>query len=146
MKLRPLEQFICDECGELIEKIEDGWLEWIDDRKKPIHAFRIVHASGASPRKNSGKNCYYPESSNISDMHLDVFSQINGLAVLLSFFERNLGTPKELAEIIRRLHIPHYEQARRYLKKAISDGFIDNIDCSQDDLKRVIEEYGNDRT
>lgn len=146
MKLKPLEYFICDECGELIEKLQDGWLEWIDDCKNPIHGFRIVHVSGASPRRNSGKNCYYPESSNISDMHLDFFSQIDGLAVLLSFFERNLGTPKELAEIIRRLHIPHYEQARRYLKRAISNGFIDNIDCSQDDLKRVIEKYGNDRT
>ena len=38
MRLRPLEQFICDECGELIEKLEDGWLEWIDDCKNPIHS------------------------------------------------------------------------------------------------------------
>jgi hypothetical protein len=146
MKLRPLEQFICDECGELIEKPEDGWLEWIDDCKNPIHGFRIVHADGASPRRNSGKNCYYPESSDISDMHLASFSKIDGLAILLSFFERNLGTPKQLAEIIRRLHIPHYEEARRYLERATSDCFIDNIDSSQTDLKRVIEEYGNDRT
>ena len=146
MKLRPLEQFICDECGELIEKLEDGWLEWIDDYKNPIHGFRIVHASGTSPRRKSGKNCYYPESIGLCDGHLSHFSTIDGLAILLSFFEKNLGTPKELAEIIRRLHIPHYEEARRYLERASSDGFIDNIDSSQADLKRVIEEYGNDRT
>jgi len=79
-------------------------------------------------------------------MHLEFFQKTDGLAVLLSFFERNLGTPKELAEVIRRLHIPHYEEARRYLERAIKDGFIDSIGSSQADLKRVIQEYGNDRT
>jgi len=77
---------------------------------------------------------------------LSHFSTIDGLAYLLSFFERNIDTPKGLVEIIKRLHIPHYEEARRYLERASSNGFIDNMDSSQFDLKRIIEEYGNDRT
>ena len=33
MKLKPLQQFICDECQGVIEKVDDGWLEWFDDYK-----------------------------------------------------------------------------------------------------------------
>jgi hypothetical protein len=143
MKLKPLEQFICDECGELINKIEDGWFEWIDNAGNPIHGFRIVHANGRSPRFKNGGNCYYPESFNISDLHLDSLTRIDGPALLLSFFDRKLDDPKELAEIIRRLHIPHYEEARRYLKRALNEGLIDSKENTQVDLKRVIAEYGS---
>jgi len=144
MKLKPLQQFICDECGDVIEKVDDGWLEWFDDTKNPIHGFRIVHVSGASPRFKKGGNCYYPESSALSDNHLEHFTGIDGLAWLLSLFDRNLGDPRELAEIIRRIHILYYEEARQYLERAYNHGFIDSKDYSQYDLKRVIQEYGND--
>ncbi len=144
MKLKPLQQFICDECRGAIENVDDGWLEWFDDYKNPTYGFRIVHVSGASPRFKKGGNCYYPESSALSDLHLDVFTGSDGLALLLTFFERNLSDPKELVEIIRRLHVPHYEEARHYLERAHRAGFLDSKDYSQEDLKRVIKEYGND--
>ena len=67
MKLKPLHQFICDECENLIEKIEDGWLEWLNPPDKPVHGFRIVHVAGASPRFNQGGNCYYPDSYRAVD-------------------------------------------------------------------------------
>jgi hypothetical protein len=145
MKLKPLHQFICDECGQLIEKVEDGWLEWLKPPEKPVHGFRIVHVAGASPRFHQGGNCYYPESYRASDNHLNYFAGPDGLALLLSFTEWYLGDPKELAEIIRRTHVPHYEEARQYLDKAYGDGFISSSrDYSQEDLKKVIEEYGKD--
>jgi hypothetical protein len=144
MKLKPLTQFFCDECGGLIEKVEDGWLEWYDDYQNPIHGFRIVHASGASPRWRKGGNCYYPESGDISDDHLVHFTKDDGLARLLSFFKRNLSDPSELSEIINRIHIPHFEEARVYLARAIKDGVVDSFDNSQSDLLKVIEVYGND--
>ena len=144
MKLKPLHQFICDECEKLIEKVEDGWLEWLNPPDKPVYGFRIVHVAGASPRFSQGGNCYYSESSEVSDNHLYYFAGADGLALLLSFFEMNLADPKELAEIARRIHVPHYEEARPYLEKALNDGIISSRDYSQEDLKRVIEEYGKD--
>jgi hypothetical protein len=27
--LKPLEQFICDKCSNVIEKPEEGWIEWL---------------------------------------------------------------------------------------------------------------------
>jgi len=144
MKIKPLTQFICDECGELIEKVEDGWLEWFNGFENPNHGFRIVHIDGASPRRKTGGNCYYPESGKVSDSLLNYFTQIDGLYRLLSFFKRNLVYPNEMAEIIRRIHIPYYEEARIYMDKAIRDGFYEGVEDNHYELKSIIEEYGND--
>jgi hypothetical protein len=145
MKLKPLQQFICDECGDLIKKVDDGWLEWIDDSKTPIHGFRIVHIQGASPRSKSGGDCYYPRSFSASDMHLKYFTGPDGLSLLLSFFlKENLANPKELVDIIRRLHVPYYEEARPFLEKALDDGFISSPEYIQKELKSVIKEYRED--
>lgn len=147
MKLKPLEQFICDSCRKKIEKIEDGWLEWQheprgpDKQEKPLHGFRIVHHSSASPRKEEDNYCYYPEGPSVSDLHLRYFTGVDGLAMLLSFFDRNLADPGELAEIIRRLHIPRYEEARPFLDRAIKDAIVDGRDCTQNDLGKIIKRY-----
>ncbi|MGD0487762.1 MAG: hypothetical protein ABSB94_11270 [Syntrophorhabdales bacterium] len=133
MSLKPLEQFICDQCGLLIEKIDDGWLEWYDDLEKPAHGFRIVH---------SGRRCYYPERAEISDNHLIYFTGNDGLSMLLNLFKRKgVVDQDELAEIIRRLHVPYYEEARTYWDRAVSEGMVDNEDYRQADLQAVIKEY-----
>jgi hypothetical protein len=143
VKLKPLQQFICDECGGLIKKVDDGWLEWIDDSRTPIHGFRIVHAQGASPRLNQGGNCYYPKSFGASDMHLKYFTGPDGLSLLLSFFAKeNTADPNELVAIIRRIHLPYYEEARPHLEKALDAGIISSREYIQEELKTVIKEYG----
>ena len=144
MKLNSLQQFICDECQGVIEKIDDGWVEWFNGDENPLHGFRIVHGSKASSRFKKGGNCYYPESSNASGLQLKVFTGSDGLALLLSFFGRKLSDPNEFAEIIRRIYIPHYEEARHYLEKAYTSGIIDDKVYGQADLKKVINEYIND--
>lgn len=95
--LKPLEQYICDNCGGLIENIKDGWLEWIvDNGRDPMYGFRIVHAGGG---------CYYPETADISDNHLVYFTGNDGLGYLLSMTDNKLYPNGvniiELAEIIR---------------------------------------------
>jgi hypothetical protein len=50
---------------------------------------------------------------------------------LLSFLEMNLADPKELAEIVRRIHVPHYEEAGKFLEKALGEGFIAGRDYSR---------------
>jgi hypothetical protein len=52
--------------------------------------------------------------------------------------------PNKFAEIIRRLHIPHYEEARHYLEKAYVDRIIVDKVYGQEDLKKVINAYGED--
>ena len=139
--LIPLNQFICDECGSLIVKSEDGWLEWFDDYETAVKGFRIVHHSSVSPKGENGGDCYYPRKAKVSDGHLTHYMGIDGLAFLLSKFDRDLEDPKELAEIIRRLHIPHYEEARLFFDRAYKDGLIDSMDHDQKNLLMIINEY-----
>lgn len=119
MKLKPLKQWICDYCGQVIEKPEDGWLEWKSDLAHGLgpHAFRIVHHKPHSPVGG----CYYTDRmprypTNVSDDHLRQFVGPAGLLGLLDFFDaRHWGVAAnsaDLAEIIRRLHVPGYEQKR----------------------------------
>jgi len=139
--LVPLKNFICDDCGSVIEKPEDGWLEWFDDYETPMEGFRIVHSYGTSPKRDKGGNCYYTQSTKVSDNHLTHFMGSDGLAFLLAKFDRNLANPRELAEIIRRLHIPHYEEARLFMDRAHKDGLLDSRDNDQKTLLMIIQEY-----
>ncbi len=151
--MTPLEQFICDSCGEMIEKTEDGWVEWLlaDDRK--AHSFRIVHHD---------QKCQYDSRRVhvLADDHLTEFlgpdrlanlyrfidlGQIHDPKGLLSPMARNL---KEYMEIVRRLTIPHYEEARLYWDKAERDGFFEGANeiwvYLPNNLKALIREYGED--
>jgi hypothetical protein len=56
IKLKPLEQFICDYCGYVINSIEDGWVEWLTEITEDgfrEHGFKIVHHAPSSPRRES---------------------------------------------------------------------------------------------
>lgn len=51
----------------------------------------------------------------------------------------------EFTEVLRRLTIPHYEEARLYFKQAAQDGFFDEVNeialYSQDTLSFIIHKY-----
>ena len=148
MKLKPLQQFICDKCRELIKSPTDGWLEWLhsnDDRT--THGFRVVHNGQASPGKQDGKRCQYHTDLLVGDMHLDHFLGSDGLAALLSMIDRPFDNQQEFVEIIRRLHIPYYEEARLYWQKAKQDDFFSGANeywpYLEANLTRLIETYEN---
>lgn len=127
-ELEPLQQWVCDHCGEIIVSPEEGWLEWYRDilpegEFGKDKGFRIVHHN---------RRCMYNErqmhAQNMltADMPLDSFIGADGLVYLLSFVQFDRAeTNEELAEIIRRLHVPYYEEARRYHDIAEADGYFD---------------------
>jgi hypothetical protein len=39
------------------------------------------------------------------------------------------------------LHIPYYEEGRRYWDRAVSEGMTDNEDYRQAELQAVLKEY-----
>lgn len=123
--LTPLQQWYCDSCGEVIESVENGWLEWYADRDNIFKekGFRIVHHN---------KSCMYNEKwmykvgKSVSDSHLDSFAGADGLVRLLSKIQLEyVEDNAELIEIIRRLHVPYYEEARKYHDEAEADGYFD---------------------
>src|SRR5581483_10362648 len=63
--LRNLLGWRCATCGELITRIEDGWVEWLageDERANTkIKGLHLVHDHQASPRPQKEHGCQYDE-------------------------------------------------------------------------------------
>ena len=86
------------------------------------------------------------ENKSLSDMHLSDFIGSDGLVTLLSHIEFNdVKDNSELVEIIRRLHVPYYEEARKYHHVAEENDFFSGENevtrYLQDTSKYIIENY-----
>lgn len=49
IRLKALPQWVCDECGGVIEEPAHGYLEWLTDDNHKSYGFRIVHHAPRSP-------------------------------------------------------------------------------------------------
>ncbi|MGZ3639067.1 MAG: hypothetical protein ACXVCX_14655 [Ktedonobacterales bacterium] len=149
MKLLPLQQFKCDACGHIVERPEAGWVEWPagPTRGTKAHGFRIVHNSS---------QCQYPSTGRVHDIHLLHLLGPDGLATLLVLLapggrtgnrEEGVVSPDDWGELVRRLHIPHYEGARQYWADAEADGFFNcparHAPYSQATLLDILNRYGH---
>ena len=158
--LRPLEEFICDECGQVIASPHDGYVEWEEGQdENGVHfarGFRIVHHTPRSPLKTID-GCYsYGDSRYRNDISLEYFIE-NVHQYLASFLDLGLmhdanhrigcriSNFRQFTDFAKRLTIPYYEEARLYIPTAIQDGFCS--DCNElalytpDYLRRIIERY-----
>ena len=158
--LKPLAEWICDECGQVIASAEEGFVEWLHIEGKPVDV-RIVHHAPASPLKRKD-GCYaYSDEANRQDMHLTDFVGPDGLAHLLSLIddgpllraegEKNITpgvTSASWTEAVRRLQLPHYEEARRHFGKAKADGvFVEANELwpyMQANLLGIVKRYAGD--
>jgi hypothetical protein len=148
----------CDKCGEWIESAEDGWLEWDLESNPPFakFAFRIVHHLPASPLEGKdGCN----DHANLSGNHLSYFVGQDGLSRLLAFLDpRTNGIQSDpcqirdlpdYVDIMRRLLIANYEEARQYWRDAAEAGFFDGNEIGAHDpetLTDILDEFGPKRT
>jgi hypothetical protein len=122
----------CDECGEVIEKARDGWVEWlraVGSEKKMGEGLRLVHHLPASPRKANGMACQYDGHAEyrkrnlmLADLPLASMIGSDGLMKLLALLAQDYLPKDEVLEMIKRLHIPGYESARLYMDEAQSQG------------------------
>ncbi len=146
----PTTTWFCDRCGREIELAEHGWVEWIDlDHVGTAlprgRGMRIVHHKPYSPRP---EGCQYVRGRDftpdeaLGDDRLIEFQGPDGLMRLLELIaEQRLPTP-ELLEIVKRVHTPGYEHARRHFDAALA-GEVLSLDVVygywwQDDLERVL--------
>lgn len=124
----------CDNCGEPVRRVEDGYVEWMMvGRKHPRtgRGLRLVHHQPASPHAPEG-SCYHNEEREhrqdavfYQSMHLSAFLGTDGLMVLLSMLAEGELPKSEVLELIKRLHIPGYEQARFHFDEAIAEGVFE---------------------
>jgi hypothetical protein len=126
--------WICDTCGGTIANAEDGWVEWLtrrEDGKRSGRGLRLVHRWVSSPRTDA-RRCQYDgdlefkkNKHTISDTDLPSMLGPGGLMDLLSMVSDDEVPKEESLEMIKRLHISGYEQARRHFKRAISEGIFE---------------------
>ncbi|WP_246946157.1 hypothetical protein [Bacillus pinisoli] len=131
--LKPLEEWICDVCGDIIKSTND-WLEWetnnITDKDEN---FRLVHHT-----------CKRTNDTNtlLKDLYIHRVLGNNGLAKLLNTLETlNPNNVSDFTEIIRRLHLPYYEEARQFLEEARINGEYFSTELTEEDCKYIIDEY-----
>lgn len=126
-KMIPKNQWVCDKCGELIESIDRGWLEWYHEAETYENnsdtGFRIVHDN---ERCMYNQSAMFSQGKSVSDMHLEDFTGDRGLVNLLSFIEtKRIKDNEEFSEIIKRIHVSYYEEARQFWAEAEEDGFFE---------------------
>ncbi|WPB74584.1 hypothetical protein KYC5002_36940 [Archangium violaceum] len=120
----------CDTCGQKIKSAKDGWVEWLHffpatSSGPKGRGLRLVHNGGTSPRGISG--CQYGKGARnpnemVNDLQLEEFLGADGLMHLLELIYDQKVPTEEVLEMIKRLHIPGYEEARLHFKSAISAG------------------------
>ena len=151
--LKPLRQWICDTCGEVIESPADGWVGFLKDEDSKAHDFRIVHHVMFSPRSPSG-SCYpYSNGANRVSIRLKWLTGDTGVAYLFHFLDSHgvkVLDVQEFGELMRRLVVPYYEEARGHFGHALQDGYFNDhtslIKCSTDDFRKVIGKYTHQTT
>ena len=165
--LKPLEQFYCDTCEEIIDAPDQGMVEWLQSTTEPAHSFEIVHHVPHSPRVDSGvsrsqnprpQGCYQHQNKPLKkDLKIERYIGRIGLVQLLQFIDVgphhvpnysgvNFDDGREFAELFRRLQLPYYEEARRYWDQAKRDGFFDGANENRiyqsDFLEGIVSKYG----
>ncbi|MCT1575686.1 hypothetical protein M3E13_15580 [Oceanobacillus kimchii] len=150
IKLKQREQWYCDSCGQIIKNSKEAMLEWdnflYEDNNDGYNAknFRIVHQKKASNYSNCQTD---NKKRNLSDGHLHWYVGSGGLSELLSFYDYKKIDHREFNEIIKRIHVDFYEEARIYMNIGFEDGY--NLDphqvgdYSQQDLLFLISEYAD---
>jgi hypothetical protein len=154
MTMKPLQEWTCDRCHQLIREPSHGMVEYemIHDAQKHRgfeKGLRLVHRLPHSPRDHERGCSFYIERWNAD---LPEYLGPDGLSELLLLLDRanscESADPAEVLELIRRLHIPYYEEARRYRGAAAGDNLLDGLDPRkfffQEQLKAVVERYTSD--
>ena len=128
----PTTWWICDSCGQRIECVEQGFVEWLrrwDVNHRPeCRGIRIVHDYYNSPGGNG--SCMYPANEMMSlgwnhlTCRLKEWRGQNGAKELRTLIRDGLVQGEESWEIHRRINVNGYEKARRYFDPAIAQGVI----------------------
>ena len=136
----------CDSCGNPIVKLEDGWLEWLTAPDGHCHGLRLVHHMEIG--RPQGLRCSYFEpkelarsGSALEDLPLNDFLGPDGLSDLITMMQEPRFATCGIAEMVKRLHIPGYEEARHHGADAIAAGYLPPPSTagnySQQDIKAV---------
>ncbi len=120
----------CDTCGEAINNPEQAFLQWVVGKDNSVRDIRIVHELSSTPKKKP-LGCFIDEErerqqngGRVQDYGLEAYLGSDGLTYLLSMSEIGFP-PEQIYELVRRLHVPGYENVRKHLGRAVAEGVIE---------------------
>lgn len=120
----------CGTCGQLITRVEDGWVEWLaceEDGVPYTKGIRLVHravVTGAESCHYDARREFQRERGIVEGLSLERFVGADGLMLLLSLISSGDMPAHELIELAKRVQIPGYELAREELQMATKSGFL----------------------
>jgi hypothetical protein len=125
----------CAACGDLITRIENGWVEWLvgenDYGATRVMGLRLVHRQASESEDSERNLCRYDDrrefrkdQSLVEGLPLERFVGPDGLMLLLSLIAEDEMPRTEILELVKRVHIPGYEQTRELFHDAIHGGAI----------------------
>lgn len=149
----------CRTCGQLITRIEDGWVEWLaaedQQRRTYLAGLRLVHRLPTLARKRGPRACRYDarrqfrkDRSIVEGLALESFVGPDGLMLLLSFVATGEIPVGDVLELAKRVQIPGYELIRdlprqvthRFIAPSIGDGYY-----LQSEIAAVLASYDQSR-
>lgn len=153
--MEPLRQWICDVCGRVIEKPEDGYVVWGTNEQGKIDKIRILHKNNHVNGCVTG--CDHDHRYPLS-LPVESFLGDDGKVLLLSLidpgsnfqaeYQEHIANMRLFLEFFRRVQLPYYEEARLYWEKARVDGYFAGANeiwtYLPSTLKTLIEEYADD--
>lgn len=137
--------WICDSCGEKIDKLEDGYLQWLNVNKSNERIsknIKIVHHNNDC--QFNEREEFLTNNATVGDMSLEYFAGPDGLTRLLEMISDNMFEDKEeILEIIKRIHIPGYEKTRPYFEKAVRENIFEPNTKLKYFVQRDLESINN---
>lgn len=118
----PLKQWVCDKCEGIIKAPDEGLLEWVTDHKGKNLGYRIVHQLCCYKRRELRKR------DTTDHVQLEELTGSKGLITLIEMLEKEEYLDRaEFKDMIRRIHVEYYEEARLYWSRALQDGVIRDV-------------------
>ena len=125
----------CDACKQPIAAVTEGWVEWLASEDPTgvttLKGLRLVHRLSGGRRGRIPQRCRYytreefkKDRSIVEGLPLDRFTGPDGLVLLLSLIAEHELPTDELLELVKRLQVPGYEDARELFGPAISQGVV----------------------
>jgi hypothetical protein len=144
--LDPLEQWICDTCGDVIDGPENGYTIWKQDDDRTLHSFKIVHHPDCD------------QEDHTLSVSLERMTGMLGMTKLLSYLslgpfhigagERKPRDLDEFVDFFRRLQVPHYEEARQYYDREeasrLMGGANEYAPYLPQEMQELIQEVGSE--
>jgi hypothetical protein len=150
---KPLEEFVCDCCGQIIKNPSEGELQFIEvesSNDSEIYIskeFKIIHKNEFSPNGNCQ---IFKNIMGVRDNPLEMCLNADfGMGMLLSLIDSSENdtvlVDSSYFELLRRLKIPYYDEAKQYWNEAMEDGFFNELNqldtYSISKLKSLIFNY-----